>query len=139
MAEFYTAYNKKRTPEPSESGSPLEPIYKERLNEKGKFIGVEPTGEYDNIYEKIQSYKDETDIHTILERYANGDMTVLNARSGKYIDVSAMPNNFNDLIKAYKTAQETINQANIALEELNKKQQDAVNKNQEEIKNEPKQ
>lgn len=141
MAKIYSAYGEKKELKANEAGNRLEPICKEVLDEKGKFTGIEPTGEYTDTYKKIQSYKEETDIHTILEKYANGDISVLHARTGKYIDVSAIPNNFNDLMAAYRTAQQTIEKANEIMQNAKiENQQDTINgTNKEETNDESKQ
>lgn len=49
-----------------------------------------PTGTYD-LYEVIQSFRDECDLGKIFQRYANGDVMALNKCQGVYADVSEMP------------------------------------------------
>lgn len=49
-----------------------------------------PTGEYD-LYDVIQSFKDECDLGKIFQRYANGDVMALNKRQGVYEDVTDLP------------------------------------------------
>lgn len=49
-----------------------------------------PTGTYD-LYEVIQSFRDECDLGKIFQRYANGDVMALNKRQGVYVDISEMP------------------------------------------------
>lgn len=49
-----------------------------------------PTGTYD-LYEVIQSFRDECDLGKIFQRYANGDVMALNKRQGVYADISDMP------------------------------------------------
>ena len=49
-----------------------------------------PTGTYD-LYEVIQSFRDECDLGKIFQRYANGDVMALNKRQGVYADISEMP------------------------------------------------
>jgi hypothetical protein len=49
-----------------------------------------PTGTYD-LYEVIQSFRDECDLGKIFQRYANGDVMALNKRQGVYEDISDMP------------------------------------------------
>lgn len=43
------------------------------------------------IPDKIDSYRDSTDINVILARYRNGETEVLNARNPQYFDASGMP------------------------------------------------
>ena len=49
-----------------------------------------PTGTYD-LYEVIQSFRDECDLGKIFQRYANGDVMALNKRQGVYADISELP------------------------------------------------
>ena len=44
-----------------------------------------------NLYELIQTSKDSTDIHYIVDRVSKGDKTLLEARRGIYADVTEMP------------------------------------------------
>lgn len=43
------------------------------------------------IYEMIQAHREETEIERIVKRAMQGDMSVLNAVAGQYIDVSGAP------------------------------------------------
>lgn len=49
-----------------------------------------------NVYDKIQSYKDDVDIYKILAKYSPGDIAALDSNKGFYADVSSMPKSFND-------------------------------------------
>lgn len=49
-----------------------------------------PIGTYD-LYDVIQSFRDECDLGKIFQRYANGDVMALNKRQGVYADISDMP------------------------------------------------
>lgn len=44
------------------------------------------------IYEMIQAHREETEIERIVKRAMQGDMSVLNAMAGQYIDISGAPN-----------------------------------------------
>lgn len=44
------------------------------------------------IYEMIQAHREETEIERIVKRAMQGDLSVLNAITGQYIDVSGAPN-----------------------------------------------
>lgn len=51
-----------------------------------------------NIQERIQSYAQDCDIYTILERFANsGDTSLINARNAQYGDITNLPDNLNDM------------------------------------------
>lgn len=57
----------------------------------------------ENVYEKIQSYKDDVDIYNILKRFSEtGDSSLLNKRVGAFMDIADLPDNihdFNNMIK----------------------------------------
>lgn len=65
--------------------------YEIQIDKKGhkilKFVGTH------DIYEEIQSYKDECDISLIIARAAAGDATALNKRQGFYADITETPEN----------------------------------------------
>lgn len=50
-----------------------------------------------DVYEKIQSFKKEVDLYSILEKFAySGDQALLNAKPCSYGDISGIPDNIND-------------------------------------------
>ena len=69
-------------------GNEMEPVYELRVDDKGckELVQVGET----NVREKIQEFKDETDIKQILAR-ATVDPTVLHQREVFYADVTSMP------------------------------------------------
>lgn len=71
------------------SGDRYETQYTLRITDTGESVFVED-GEID-LAEAINSYKESTDIHNILRKYANGDLSVLNQRQPSYADLSVMP------------------------------------------------
>lgn len=92
MVKIFTPYeDEKPKRQPNNPGNILQPQYKERYDENGNAY-LEQVGEI-NVYEKIQSYKDEVDPMSILARYAAGDTTVM-ANPGWYIDTSKLPTNY---------------------------------------------
>lgn len=51
-----------------------------------------------NLYEEIQSYKDDVDIYNLLKQYvATGDESILNQRVVSFMDVAEIPDNINEL------------------------------------------
>lgn len=49
-----------------------------------------------NVQERIQSFEKETDLYSILEKFAySGDISLLNARECGYADISELPNDLN--------------------------------------------
>lgn len=93
MAKFYGPYIGMPEKHANDPGNCIEPTYSERYDDKGVPY-LEKTGEI-NTYERIQSYRDECDINSILTRYANGDQTVLQ-RPGYYLDTTVLPQNIID-------------------------------------------
>lgn len=66
------------------------PIYEEFF-ENGQYE-LRETGK-DNLFDFVQSSKEESLVYNILERYQRGDLNALNRRVGQYIDVVGMPTN----------------------------------------------
>ena len=93
MPKFYTAYGEKPPTIPNNPGNKEEVTYSERRNEQGHPYLVK-TG-VKNTYEERQSMKGEYDIYNMLERYANGDTSVMR-NNAQYIDATAMPSNFHE-------------------------------------------
>jgi hypothetical protein len=93
MKIFKPYEDEKPESRPNDAGNIMEPQYKERYDENGKAY-LEKVGEV-NTYEKIQSYRDECDVMSILSRYAAGDQTAL-ARPGYYIDTSKLPQTYTE-------------------------------------------
>lgn len=110
--EFRTAYSKEKS-KPTASGSKEIKKYTVRLTKSGTKTLVED-GKI-NIYELTQANKEESDIHTILERAKNGDVKSIeilqrgqNAKgNGSIQDLTTAPKNLIEaqqkLIDAEKT------------------------------------
>lgn len=65
------------------------------INKSNKYKLVK-TGQFD-IYEKIQSYKDDCDIYKILEKFAvANDPSLINQRIGSFGDFTNIPDNVNE-------------------------------------------
>lgn len=60
---------------------------------------LEATGK-ENRYLDIQSHADSCDINTIMARYRNGEVDVLNQIQGTYGDFSNVPTNYAELMNA---------------------------------------
>lgn len=105
---IFKPYEDEKPPAPfNNPGNIMEPQYKERYDEKGTAY-LEKVGEV-NVYEKIQSYRDECDIMSILSRYAAGDQTVL-ATPGWYIDTSKLPNSYTEYMNLMNEQREKFEQ-----------------------------
>lgn len=102
-AKFYTC-SRKRPCKVAPAGSRYTEDIGLRYDERGNRIFY-VKGTID-IYEKIQSYKDDCDIELIIARcLATGDNSFLNRKQGFYADVSKMPKNLAEVYSAVNTAQ----------------------------------
>lgn len=86
--KVYNHFNRRPT-EAAPSGEKKEPKFRMVIDETGHKIIV-PDGTHD-IYESIQSYKEETDIHNIIARAMAGEDGALMQRAGSYGDLTGMP------------------------------------------------
>lgn len=88
MGKFYS-FSEPRPVEVNPAGDSVVQEYELEYSPQG-VPHLVPTGTYD-LYEVIQSFRDECDLGKIFQRYANGDVMALNKRQGVYADISAMP------------------------------------------------
>lgn len=104
ILKFNTQYDK-RPPVYQEAGSRVKIIYSPRYSEDGVLDLVE-TGR-ENLYDYIQSHKESTDIHVLLERFSNGEVDVLQRMQGFYGDVTSMPKTYAEVLNAVIIGEET--------------------------------
>lgn len=88
MSKFYS-FSETRPVDVNPSGDSVVQEYELEYSPQG-VPHLVPTGTYD-LYEVIQSFRDECDLGKIFQRYANGDVMALNKRQGVYADISEMP------------------------------------------------
>lgn len=93
--KFFTKYSMKRDRKHCATGDGTEKQYKLYVDENG-VRDLKVSGTIDS-YGVIQSFKDSTDIHVLLSRYANGDESALNARQALYGDFTNMPQTMHEL------------------------------------------
>lgn len=86
--EFYTAYQTQGTT-PSPTGDGFEPVFDYKVNNKGVKELVQ-TGKT-NLYEKIQASAEYCEVYSILERFDNGDYSVLEKARGQFGDFTQFP------------------------------------------------
>lgn len=96
MNERYV--HRSRSRRPCSSGERKRSIY-QRQCENGKTPKLVKVGETD-LQDYIQSFADECDVSRIVQRYANGDSSVLQRMQGVYCDVTGVPT---DLTTAFQT------------------------------------
>lgn len=104
MVKFRTQYSD-RAPVYQEPGSREKLIYSPRYDSSG-VLDLEVTGK-ENLYDYIQSHKESTDIHVLLDRFANGETDVLQRMQGFYGDVTSMPKTYAEVLNAVIVGEET--------------------------------
>lgn len=62
-----------------------------------------------NIYDEIQSHRQSVELSTLLQRYAQGDVTALNQIEGVYADVVDMPSTYAELFNRVRDAENSFN------------------------------
>ena len=89
--------------------------FEDILEYDSKVDNIVYTGEQKNIQVSIDSYKDQTLIYNILDKYigvSNPDILSaipeLNKREGQYIDIANLPKNIHELKKLSELAQKQI-------------------------------
>ena len=70
---------------------------------KSKYYKLIPGRDF-NVYEKIQSFKNDVDIYYILAKVQQtGDTSLLNRSNPSFMDMAGMPDNLYDLYKWFQT------------------------------------
>lgn len=101
--KFRTQYDR-QAPVYQEPGSRVRIVYSPRYSETG-VLDLEPTGKED-LYGYIQSHKESTDIHVLLNRFVNGETDVLSRVQGFYADASNMPKTYAEVLNAVISGEE---------------------------------
>ncbi len=81
----------------SNAGTPVKQLYAGSYNERGQLELVEDGTE--DLYAFIQSFAESTDIHSILKRYQNGEVDVLEKVQGFYGDITEMPQTYAEALQ----------------------------------------
>lgn len=93
---FKTQYDARDRIE-SNPGNPIKQLYTGAYNERGQ-VELKEDGTED-IYAFIQSFAESTDIHSILKRYQNGEVDVLEKVQGFYGDITEMPHTYAEALQ----------------------------------------
>lgn len=96
MPKFYTQYDA-RDRIMSHPGNPIKQLYAGSYNERGQ-VELKEDGTED-LYAFIQSFAESTDIHSILKRYQNGEVDVLEKVQGFYGDITEMPHTYAEALQ----------------------------------------
>ncbi len=81
----------------SNPGNPIKQLYAGSYNERGQ-VELREDGTED-LYAFIQSFAESTDIHSILRRFENGEVDVLEKVQGFYGDVTEMPKTYAEALQ----------------------------------------
>lgn len=81
----------------SNPGNPIKHLYTGSYNERGQ-VELKEDGTED-LYAFIQSFAESTDIHSILKRYQNGEVDVLEKVQGFYGDITEMPKTYAEALQ----------------------------------------
>lgn len=96
MPNFSTQYDA-RDRIKSHPGNPIKQLYCGSYNERGQ-VELKEDGTED-LYAFIQSFAESTDIHSILKRYQNGEVDVLEKVQGFYGDITEMPHTYAEALQ----------------------------------------
>lgn len=81
----------------SHPGNPIKQLYTGSYNERGQ-LELKEDGTED-LYAYIQSFSESTDIHSILRRFQNGEVDVLEKVQGFYGDITEMPHTYAEALQ----------------------------------------
>lgn len=114
---FISSFDKtERFPMPDTKNG-IEDVYEKQVNKDGAVCFVK-TGQR-NLYEEIQSYKDDCDINFIIARCVKDGSVSLLADNGKSsVDVSMLPDNFLDLFNLSERLKNEFNSLPVEEREL---------------------
>ena len=96
MPKFSTQYDA-RDRIITHPGNPIKQLYSGSYNERGQ-VELKEDGTED-LYAFIQSFAESTDIHSILKRYQNGEVDVLEKVQGFYGDITEMPHTYAEALQ----------------------------------------
>lgn len=96
MKKFKTQYDERERIN-TYPGNPIKQLYAGSYNERGQ-IELKEDGTEDT-YAFIQSFAESTDIHSILRRYQNGEVDVLEKVQGFYGDITEMPHTYAEALQ----------------------------------------
>ncbi len=77
-------------------GDPIHITYAGHYDDKGRVV-LEESGR-ENIYDQIQSFAESCDIHVLMNRYLNGDVSALSKAQGQFLDVTDFPKTYAEML-----------------------------------------
>lgn len=115
---FRTQYDGDTDKYTSDSGSKLIAKYALKIDKKTGYEYLAPTGEFDNVYDRIQADYPSTDINILMERFALGETEAINIKPGFYADVTGMPKNYAELFQKYEDCKKFFDELPADLKEM---------------------
>lgn len=115
---FRTKYDNDTDKYKSESGSKLIAKYAMKIDKKTGYEYLAPTGEYENVYDRIQADYPSTDINILMERFALGETEAINFKQGFYADVTDMPKTYAELFQRYEDSRKFFDELPADLKEM---------------------
>lgn len=83
---------------PHSHGERVKKLYAPEYDADGVLHLIENGTE--SLYDYIQSFKDSTDIHVLLTKYQNGDVSALSKAQGTYDDFTEMPKTYAEMLNS---------------------------------------
>ena len=93
---FKTQYDERERIQ-TNPGNPIKQLYSGSYNERGQ-VELKEDGTED-LYSYIQSFAEATDIRSIMRRFENGEVDVLEKVQGFYGDVTDMPKTYAEALQ----------------------------------------
>lgn len=115
---FRSKYDKDTDKYISPSGSKLLAEYALKVDEKTGYEYVAPTGDFTNVYDRIQADYPSTDINILMERFALGETEAINIKDGFYADVTGMPKTYAELFQRAEDAHRFFDELPTDLKEM---------------------
>lgn len=88
---------------PCSSGDPKRQLYKAEVARDGSVKLIEAG--FQDTDQFIESFRESTELKTLIARYEAGDMTALNPNVTFFADVSELPDNLQEAFEVFKIAQ----------------------------------
>lgn len=86
-------------------GNRFHPTYALGFDDKGRKILKEKKGGRIDVYAEIQSHAASVDINNIIQRFNNGDISVLDNGKGYFVDLTQFPKTYAEMIQRMQNAE----------------------------------